>query len=54
VGIIIVFIIIIIIIITPYSALLDIGLSNFSPSRLISGYSHPAPASPRKSSLHLA
>jgi hypothetical protein len=28
-----------------YSSLLDIGLSNFSPSRSIFGYSHPAPAS---------
>jgi hypothetical protein len=28
-----------------YSALLGIGLSNFSPFRSISGYSHPAPAS---------
>jgi hypothetical protein len=27
------------------SPLLDIGLSNFSPSRSILGYSHPAPAS---------
>jgi hypothetical protein len=28
-----------------YSPLLDIGLSNLSPSRSIFGYSHPAPAS---------
>jgi hypothetical protein len=28
-----------------YSPLLDIGLSNFSPSRSIFGYWHPAPAS---------
>jgi hypothetical protein len=28
-----------------YSPLLDIGLSNLSPSRSILGYSHPAPAS---------
>jgi hypothetical protein len=28
-----------------HSPLLDIGLSNISPSRLIFGYSHPAPAS---------
>jgi hypothetical protein len=28
-----------------YSPLLDKGLSNFSPSRSIFGYSHPAPAS---------
>jgi hypothetical protein len=27
-----------------YSPLLDMGLSNFSPSRSIFGYSHPAPA----------
>jgi hypothetical protein len=27
------------------SPLLDIGLSNFSPSRSIFGYTHPAPAS---------
>jgi hypothetical protein len=28
-----------------YSPLLDIGISNFSPSRSIFGYVHPAPAS---------
>jgi hypothetical protein len=28
-----------------HSPLLDIGLSKFSPSRSILGYSHPAPAS---------
>jgi hypothetical protein len=28
-----------------YSPLLDISLSNYSPSRSIFGYSHPAPAS---------
>jgi hypothetical protein len=28
-----------------YSPLLDVGLSNFLPSRSIFGYSHPAPAS---------
>jgi hypothetical protein len=40
------FIRLIIIIITPahYSPLLEIGLSNFSLSRFIFGYSHPAPA----------
>jgi hypothetical protein len=32
---------------SAYSPLLDIGLSNVSPSRLILGYSHPAPASRR-------
>jgi hypothetical protein len=38
-----------------HSPLLDISLSNFSPSRSIFGYSHPAPASRlRKSSLYLA
>jgi heme/copper-type cytochrome/quinol oxidase subunit 2 len=43
--IIIIVIIIIIIIISHYSPLLDIGLSNLSPSRSILGYSHPALAS---------
>jgi hypothetical protein len=33
------------IIISPQQSTLYIGLSNFSPSRLIFGYSHPAPAS---------
>jgi hypothetical protein len=38
-----------------YNPLLDIGLSNFSPSRSIFGYSNPALNSVlRKSSLHLA
>jgi hypothetical protein len=37
-----------------HSPLLDIGLSNISPSRWIFGYSHPSPAVLRKSSLHLA
>jgi hypothetical protein len=30
---------------SPYSPLMDIGLSNFSPFCSIFGYSHPAPAS---------